>query len=118
MSILQHTASQVPTREIKLQTKVSAIKDFSRHAYEVISNIQKNGINILWRDNEFTPQEIIDELGQDALKIFQYHGALTQYLIGLAQAEGIQPNIILPSNAFTVDQQNGTITVSEDPYIP
>jgi hypothetical protein len=106
-----------PTKEIKLKRSVSRIKELSVNSYKTISEIQKQGISLLWEHPELTPQEIIDELGENAVKVFQYHGALTEYLVTLATLEGINPDIKLPPNAFTVNQ-DGTITVSEDPYVP
>jgi hypothetical protein len=117
MSLLnpQQQAIQ-PTREQKLKFAARNIKGFTVQAYKQICEIQQRGIDMLWSHREFTPQELIDELGPDAVKVFQYHGGITSYLIALAQAEGIQPNIKLPTNAFEVE--NGTITVLEEPYTP
>ena len=118
MSLLTPIQRQEPTKEMKLKMLVRNIKEMSMNSYKTITEIQKRGINILWNNHEHTPQEIIDALGDDALKVFQYHGALTEYLVTLATAEGIQPDIKLPTNAFTIDPVTGKITVTEDPYVP
>jgi hypothetical protein len=117
-SILTDQQRPEPTRDMKLKNRAFEVKNIARNAYETISRIQKRGVDIVWNDSDFTPQEIINELGADALKIFQYHGALTTYLVTLAQAEGMTPDIKLPTNAFVIDPQTGSITVTEDPYDP
>lgn len=114
MSLLTKPTPTQLTDEAKLQALTARVKDMSRQSYKNITDIQKRGIDMVWSNPNFTAQEIIDALGEDALKIFQYHGALTEYLVTIAQLEGIQPDIKLPKNAFTVSQT--TITVTEDPY--
>jgi hypothetical protein len=117
MSLLTPQQPQEPSREQKLANKVRMLKSFSIQAYNQICELQKNGIRLLWNDGEFTPQEIIDELGPDAVKIFQYHGGLTSYLVQVAQTDGVAPNVALPTNAFAVE--DGVITVLDDtPYTP
>lgn len=105
-------------RVAQIKQQALNIRRLSRESYETITRIQQRGIDALWNHPELTPQEIIDGLGADAIKVFQYHGALTNYLVTLAQTEGITPDIKLPTNAFTIDMENGTITVTEDPYVP
>jgi hypothetical protein len=117
MSLLNAPTPPTPTKEIKLKQVTGRIRQLSASSYKQISDIQKQGISLLWEHPELTPQEIIDALGENALKVFQYHGALTEYLVTLATLEGIQPDIKLPPNAFVVNQ-DGTITVTEDPYTP
>lgn len=115
MSILSPSNNkQPPTREQILSYKVNRIKDFSNKSFQQISEIQKEGIKLLWSDGMFTPQEIIDALGADALKIFQMHGTLTNAIVDIATVDGIAPDIALPTNSFSVVE--GSIVVSEDPY--
>lgn len=119
MSILLPPLSAAPpTKEEKLERLVLNIKQLSRDAYKTVSEVQKRGINMVWNHPSLTPQEIVDALGADAIKVFQYHGALTDYIVALSQAEGIQPDINLPSKAFVIDPQTGKITITEDPYVP
>lgn len=91
------------------------IKRFSKTSYDDILGIQNKGINLLWRRGRFTPQQIIDALGPDALKIFQMHGILTDAINQIAAIDGITPAIALPTNAFEI--VDGNIVVSEDPYV-
>ena len=116
MSILTPTSNTVqpPSREQLLSRKADRIRDFSRRSFQQLSEIQREGIRFLWEDRGFTPQEIIDTLGPDALKIFQMHGILTDAINQIAAIDGISPEITLPTNAFEV--VDGSIVVSEDPY--
>lgn len=116
MSFLSQNQITNPSKAVKLEQQTNFIKNISKRAYEDLVRTQKMGIDMLWNHPELTPQEIIDALGEDAIKIFQYHGALTEYVVALATAEGITPDIKLPTNAFTIE--NGVITVLDTPYVP
>jgi hypothetical protein len=116
MSILIQPTPTTPPKQVKLKSHTLRIKALAHGSYKNISEIQKRGIDMVWNNFEFTPQEIIDALGDDAINIFKYHGELTQYVIGLAQSEGITPDIKLPPNKFIVDEVNKTITVTDEPY--
>jgi hypothetical protein len=115
MSINFTTPAETP-REIKLANIASMIKSTADNSFRRICEVQKRGVDMVWKNPNFTPQEIIDALGQDAIKIFQYHGALTDYIVSVATTEGIAPDIKLPTNSFTVDLSAGSITVSNQPY--
>lgn len=114
MSILSPQVVEKPEQEI-LNAKAAHLKRVTVNAYNNIINIQVNGIKTLWNDPTFTPQQIIDALGPDALKIFQMHGILTDAINQIAAIDGITPAIALPTNAFEV--VDGSIVVSEDPYV-
>lgn len=114
MSILNHTPTE-PTDQQQLNLKAEAIKRIAKMSYSKICEIQKNGIDILWKDRKHSPQQIIDALGPDALKIFQMHGILTDAINQIAAIDGITPEIATPTNAF--DIVDGSIVVSEDPYV-
>lgn len=113
MSILQQT-NIPPSKEELLSEKIREIKHLSKSGYTLITHLQNQGINLLWNDINLTPQEICDALGEDAVKVFEIHGILTNAINQIAAADGIAPDIHLPTNAFEV--VNGAIVVSEDPY--
>lgn len=102
------------TKEQMLSDTVSQIKRLAIIEYKKLLDIQTNGIKILWNDSRFTPQEIVDALGDEAIKIFQVHGILTDAINQIATVDGISPEIALPTNAFSI--VDGSIVVSEDPY--
>lgn len=102
------------TNEQILNAKASHIKRLAILEYKKLLDIQTNGIKLIWNDPRFSPQEIVDALGADAVKIFQVHGILTDAINQIAAVDGISPEIALPTNAFEVVGNN--IVVSEDPY--
>ena len=105
-----------PPKEELLRNAVNEIKSLSQFTFKRLLDIQEKGINLLWNDGTLTPQEIIDELGEDALKTFQFHGALTDLLQSIMAQENLDIELAKPTNAFTVDLDTGTITVTDDPY--
>jgi len=116
MSILSTPISgnPPPDKEVKLTRKSEYIKNLSRSTYNRLLEVQREGINTLWNDSSCTPQEIIDKLGTDSLKIFEFHAKLTSFILDLGTIDGITPNIALPKFNFTVD--DGKITVLDTPF--
>ena len=114
MSILTHQPT-TPTDQQILDAKINFIKKVAKVSFLKQNEIQKNGIDILWKDSKFTPQQIIDALGPDAIKIFEMHGILTDAITQIADIDGIETAVSLPTNAFEV--VDGLIVVSEDPYV-
>lgn len=113
MSILSQQPTQL-SKEERLAQKIKLIKEFSKQSFRQITHLQTQGIKLLWHDNHFTPQEIIDALGTDSLKLFKMHDILTTAIEDIAEVDGIKPTISLPTNSFTT--LSGTIVVSEEPY--
>jgi len=103
-----------PTREQILATVARRIRQTAIDSFKTISKIQEDGIRLVWESNSFTPQEIVDALGEDAPKIFQYHGALTDYLSTITEVDGVEYTPAKPKNAFSV--VDGTIVISDQPY--
>jgi hypothetical protein len=77
---------------------------------------QREGIEIVWEDETLTPQEIIDEMGSDVFKIFQFHGELTQFILMLAKGDGATVDVKYPTHSFTANLSAGTITVHDTLY--
>jgi hypothetical protein len=115
MSILTQTPPTITDSE-KLKRITSTIKVFSSRTYNDLVRTQKTGIDMVWNNREFTPQQVIDALGDDALKIFDVHGKLTDYLVAISAIDGVEYVPALPTNAFIVE--DGKITVTDLPYIP
>lgn len=109
-------AIPTPSTEILLEQKVNRIQNLSKETFNQLIHTQRQGIVQLWEDPNLTPQEIINALGDNALKVFQFHGALTSFINSLAALDGVTVELKLPTNAFT--EVDGVITVTEDPYIP
>ena len=116
MSILINQPRLEPTKDMLLAQLANRIKTNVSSIYQTLTNLQKQGIDSVWSHDSLTPQEIVDALGADAVKIFQYHGKLTSLIEEIASAENIEPDVKYPKNAFTVESTTGKITVSGQPY--
>lgn len=115
MGLLDNTIQpSPPTREQILSFIRDRILRTAVTSFKTISEIQKTGIDLVWNNPQFTPQEIVDALGEDAIKIFQYHGELTDYLTSIAALDGVEYVPAKPSNAFSV--VDGKIVISDQPY--
>lgn len=105
-----------PSKERLVAISVSKIENISKETFRSLIRAQREGINAVWHNPRLTPQEIIDGLGDKAIKVFQFHGGLTDYIKTIAAADGVEVDLKYPTNAFTIDQ-DGKITVTSDPYI-
>lgn len=119
MSLIKQPITSAPiplTKEQLLAAKIRNIKTITARAYEQLIKIQNEGIETFWKDGRLTPQEIATAMGEDAVKAFQFHGFLTDCIVNIATADGIEPEIKLPTNAFEI--VDGNIIVSPHPYTP
>jgi hypothetical protein len=115
MSLLTPNTPTLPTNAEKLANISNRIKSISTRTYNDLVRVQKNGIDAVWKDREFTPQQIVDALGDDAVKIFDFHSGLTQYLVTVSTLDGVDYTPALPTHAFTIN--NGKITITDQPYV-
>jgi hypothetical protein len=95
---------------------VERITQITKDIFDELIKVQRQGIDLVWNHPVLTPQQVVDGLGSDALKVFQFHGGLTEYIKSVANIDGVTVDLKYPSNAFTVDS-SGNITISSDPYI-
>lgn len=114
MSLLNLDQLNIPTEEQQLAMTANRVREMSRQTFRQLVDTQKRGIEMVWENRQFTPQQVIDALGDDAVKVFQYHGALTEFISQLATLDGVDVEIKLPTNEFTIT--DGKITVGEGPY--
>lgn len=105
------TAPQLTTEQHRalLARQVSAEL---KQSYQQLCRIQQIGIKAVWNHPYLTPQQACDALGTDAGKFFIAHGKLTEAVAAIAAQAGVQPDILLPSAAFAVNE-DGTVTVTE-----
>jgi hypothetical protein len=96
--------------------RASVLAD-AREGYKRLCQIQKQGISRIWHHPRLSPQQAVDALGGDAVRIFQAHGALTQVIVAVATLDGVEPDLLLPTCEFTMNA-DGTITVGDRPYQP
>ena len=104
------------SKEKLLADKLQEISYITNGGYNNICDIQTAGIQVLWNDPVLKPQEIIDALGDEAIKMFQVHGILTDAIKQIAAISGITPSITTPTNAFSI--ADGVITILDSPYTP
>jgi hypothetical protein len=116
MSLLINSQPTQPTDQERLTALAKRIKESIPEAYTTLSRIQKHGIDSVWSNPRFTPQEIIDALGDSALPIFKYHGELTTLIESIAESEQTVADVKYPKNAFTINATTGKITVTNQPY--
>jgi hypothetical protein len=114
--------SQVLTPEQQQQFKdnyttlvAERIVDIAATTYNSLVDVQRQGIDILWNDSMLTPQEIVDRLDDRAVKVFEFHGALTDFIHQLAESAGVVVELKKPTNAFSV--VDGKVVISQDPYV-
>ena len=115
MSILTQQPTQI-TNDQKLAMITNRIKSISARTYSDLVKVQKDGIESVWHNPQFTPQQIIDSLGDDAIKIFNFHGRLTDYLVDVSAVDNVSYTPALPTNSF-VFNEDGSITVTDQPYV-
>lgn len=115
MSLLQPKQKNPPTKEERLGLVCDRLRNMVLDCYKELVSIQNRGIDEIWNNPQFTPQEIMDALGADGIKMFQFHGVLTDIIAQLAANEGVAPSLKLPKKAFTVEA--GKIKILEDPYV-
>jgi hypothetical protein len=99
----------------------AAILNLSRTTFASMLEAQRRGIDLLWHGEAqglhgLTPQQVCDALGEDAAKVFAFHGALTDFIVQQSVADGVSVDLALPPFAFVMNQ-DGTVTVSSDPYV-
>lgn len=107
---------QEPDKEQLLKQTVRRIKNMSRETFNQLVRVQREGIRLGWENEHLSAQEILDELGSDAIKVLQFHGGLTQFIQSIADADGAIVELKQPTNAFTVNLSAGTVTVLDEPY--
>jgi hypothetical protein len=121
MSLLGNNTLPLPVeipKEIRLKNSTRRIKELSKNCFNNLVRTQRDGIDLMWNHKNLTPQEIIDELGVDVFKVFHFHAKLTQFISELAQFDGSTVDLKYPTNAFDMDVDTGTVTVTDQPYQP
>ncbi len=116
MSLLEETQNNTPTLEQKKASVALRIRNTAKQNYKQICQFQKEGIRTVWENTQgLTPQQVCDATGVDTVKLFNLHGLLTEAVVKIAAADGVAPDILLPTKAFTRNE-DGTVTVLDTPY--
>jgi len=103
---------QPPFTLERLQARAAQrLSTTAKTQYAALCRMQKDGIAAIWANREgLTPQQVCDAVGANAGKLIQAHGALTAAIITAANLDGTDPDIGLPTHAYTVNP-DGTVTV-------
>ena len=103
-----------PDTEKLLEMVNIQIKELTNNIFQRLVHTQRQGIDLLWNNPNLSPQEIIDSL-EDSSKVFQFHGALTEFIKYLASIDGVNIDLKYPNNAFEI--VDGKIVVLDTPYV-
>jgi hypothetical protein len=106
------------SKDVKLRNTAERIKQLVKQCHNNIVNAQRDGIDIMWGNKDLTPQEIIDELGVDVIKVFHFHHKLTQFIKDISEFDGAVTELKYPTNNISIDSSNGKVTVTNEPYKP
>ena len=118
MSLL--TTPTAPTDADRIR---DAIRALSRRTFGAMLDAQRQGIDLLWHGQSqglhaLTAQQVCDGLGTEAVKVFDFHAALTEFVLTQAAADGVTVEVKWPTYAFTRNQ-DGTVAIdTETPYTP
>ena len=80
--------------------------------YRELCANQKATMAEIWDNPSLTPQEAVDVFGKDAAAMFKTHGDMTRFIISVATAAKITPDISLPTHEF-IANADGTVTIGE-----
>lgn len=108
MSIL--TDNKIPStptvtpemRQQRLKAVANNIVNTTRETFNGLVNVQRRGIDLIWANDIFTPQEILNELGDQAPAIFAMHRELSEFITDVAAANNVQVDLKQPTHNFTL----------------
>lgn len=89
-------------RQQRLKFVANNIVNTARETYNNLVNIQRKGIDLIWNNPNFTPQEILDELGDRAPIVFTMHKELSDFITGIATANNVQVDLKQPTHSYTL----------------
>ena len=96
------------TKAQKLKGFVDSIKQSNKVSLDILKQSHDINFNNIWNNGNFTPQEIFNEFGTDAVQLFQVSAA-TQEFIKMCDPDY---EILVPPVEFTINE-DGTVTVTE-----
>lgn len=115
MSILGNNtlpqAPPLPNKEQMLKQVSNQIFSLAKQTFNNCVKAQRDGVNLVFEHPHLKPQEILDHLEDKALKVFQYHGGLTEFVAQIAQNDGAIVELKSIPQSYTVNLSAGTITL-------
>ena len=128
MSILENTQSSQPpvqiVRPIRKRQRANTAIEGARETAEIIANNLVRGLDAIWKIDPAvesgTPQEVLDELGTDAVELFALSRDTAAYII--PQLTGKRDDLVAKIQAAFgnmlpyTENEDGTVTVNvEEP---
>ncbi len=98
-------------KQQRLKMVANNIVGTARETFNNLISVQRRGIDLVWNNPNFTPQEILGELGDRAPAIFAMHGELSEFITDVAAANGVQVDLKQPTHTFTL---SGNVIVVGD----
>jgi superfamily II helicase len=115
MSILDNNtlppAPPTPNKEQMLKQVSNRIFNLAKETFNKCVEAQRDGVKLVFEHPHLEPQEILDYLDDNALKVFQYHGGLTDFITQIAQNDGAIVELKSIPQSYTVNLSAGTITL-------
>lgn len=89
-------------RQQRLKAVANNIVSTTRETFNNLISVQRKGIEFVWKNPNFTPQEILNELGDKAPAIFAMHRELSEFITDVAAANNVQVDLKQPTHNFTL----------------
>ena len=93
-------------RQQRLKAVANIILNTTRETFNKLIQVQRRGIDLVWNNPNFTPQEILNELGDQAPTIFAMHRELSEFITDVAAANNVQVDLKQPTHNFTLSGNN------------
>lgn len=104
-------APPTPSKEQMLKRVSNQILTLAKQTFNQCVEAQRDGVKLVFEHPHLEPQEILDHLEDKALKVFQYHGGLTEFVAQIAQNDGAVVELKSIPQSYTVNLSAGTITL-------
>lgn len=115
MSILKHNilpkTPQSPDKQQLLKQVSNRIINFAEETFNNCVRSQREGVDLVFNNPNLTAQEILDHLGEKAIKVFQYHEQLTDFIAQIAKTDGVNVELKKIPQSYTVNLSAGSITL-------
>lgn len=109
--VLVDPNSPVPNETPTLETQVLILKRKMRSINEPLSSLLTQALSVVWENPlDATPQEVVDQFGTDAVSLFTVAGLAAQII---AVATATSPIPLVPSGYSVVQNQDGTVTITQ-----
>lgn len=109
------TIFATPNNTNNVADAISRIKNANTTLYKNIITQHSIIFNLIWNNARFTPKEILDGFGNDAIALFMLSEQLQQ------MAKSADPNytVLLPPSKYIIQpNEDGTVTITDKNDLP